>query len=209
MELWSILLLSVFGFFLILGFVLVIKSKRAVPALPEDIILPPIETAVIQVENGYLDAIRCYMSDSSLEDEDDIPLEQVAQTLKRSYSVKYKNSMNIKKTESRDQSFKEYKVIDQLRNKRFNTLPTPPSTPMWKRPVSVIKSGSVSSMDSINGLDNLEEKQVQNIPICKNQLDRAQAVAFLKSKKEQRSLQTPPRGRLQGKKLERIPSNEI
>jgi len=224
MELWAILLISLtFGFFLIVGTVLGVKARRGVPNVPPESIIPPIENAVVvQVDNGYMDAVRFYLTDSSLDE--DLPLDQVAKSLslKRCNSVKYKNNVNIKKSDSgktqRDKGVpQEYKMIDHLR--KFNTLPTPPSTPLWgKRPNSLLKSGSVSSMDSSGSFDNMEEKfshPVQSIPRfvkSSHQLDRAQAVAFLKSKREQRELQnysTPPRGTPKGKKLERIPSNEI
>jgi hypothetical protein len=213
MELWAILLISgTFGFFLILGTVLVVKSRRGVPNMTSENI--PIEnTLVFQVENGYMDAISSYLTDSSIDE--NVPLDQVAKTLRRCNSVKYKDNINIKNCKKTDDELKdcglvqEYKAIDHL--KRFNTLQTPPSTPL-KRPV--IKSGSLSSIETCSSFDNLEEifsHKVSNIPKSSQQLDRAQAVAFLKTKMEQRSLQsysTPPRG-LMGKKLERIPTNEI
>lgn len=218
MELWTILLISLtFGFFFILGITLHIKSRRTMPNIPSESIIP--ERVIVQVENPYpFDSIKEYLTDSSLDE--DVPLNKVAQSLslKRNKSIKYKDNSNIKKSRNLQNLPDQYRPLDHLMaGRRFNTLPTPPSTPLWvKKPVSFIKSGSISSIESIQGpFESLEERfshSVETIPMfvkSDQQLDRATAVAFLKAKSEQRlvgkNYSTPPRGR----KLERIPTNEI
>ena len=203
MEFWAILLLSVtFGTLLLYGIIQLIRSRTRVPDIPLE---KNLTSVIVKVENQPLDHVQSYFDESAL-DEDE-PLQNLAQnlSLKRSASVKYKDHQNIKK-DSRKKPHDLYKPIDYGKfgkSMRYNTLPTPPSTPKWgKRQLSFVKTGSDTSVESNDqAIDSLEEKFSHSIEMIPQDgySDRAAAVAFLKSKSQERSSEleikfcTPPR----------------
>ena len=206
MQLWIILLLCLtFGFFLILGMTLSLKKSFIKSDNNQELVLVQVDS-----ESWRNEPVKEYLTDSSL-DEDE-PLHKVAQSLslKRNNSIKYKERNHTRNSTPKNVN-DQYRPINVFSGKRFHTLPTPPSTPLWKTPISIVNSGSVSSIESMNTFENLEEKfshSIQEMAMFRHvePLDRATAVAFLKSKSQER---LGDLGILRGKRLERIPTNEI